>query len=300
MPSRLATIAIVVFWFGTTAWMMYRELAPRWNSGEPPNPFPIDMSDEVKRRITILWDASHKGDRVGTASTTITRKPQGMYEIEFKLSLKGDTEPTTTFGKMLSQVKLAKCSKRLVVTRSGHIREFSQEFSGTIATARFHVKTWGTVSNDLVVDPNYEYIRIGENNVRQEKGESFSLAKGDDALTTEFAIHRIEGLRNGRQWRVPPHPLMSKLMAEVLTRVLPIGPLPAKPELIARTSSDTIEWQGEKVKCWRITFAKPKELDLEEQKRDMNLDYWVRRKDGLIIRQEGTVMGRTLTYQRKR
>ncbi|MGF1578209.1 MAG: hypothetical protein ACFCD0_02475 [Gemmataceae bacterium] len=292
MPSRLTTIGIVIFWLATTSWLMYRELAPRWNSGNPPK-FALDMTDEVKKRITVLWEVSQNDEKVGTASTTILRRGKGMFELEFRMTFRANVNPTASLGRGL--LALSKCNQKLLITRNGEIRQFSHLLAGDFASAKWQIKTWGTVSDNRRVDPKYEISGPFQKKIQ---GEPFTLDPGEDVLTIWFPANRVLGLYEGRQWSVPPHALNKGLVNGLLKKVLPIPP-PASPELIARVYQDSLKWQGEEVACWRINLTKPKQMGLNEIDREVNFNYWVRRKDGLILRQEGSVAAIKLTYQRK-
>ncbi len=63
MPSRWMSLAILVFWLATTAWLVYHDLWPEWRPGEPP-PFHIDLVEEVQKgpRLKTNWDVLRQGE----------------------------------------------------------------------------------------------------------------------------------------------------------------------------------------------------------------------------------------------
>src|SRR5262245_13023153 len=86
MPSRLITLAVVLFWLATTVLFLRHQLRPLLIRGEPP-PFAIDLMDEATERKN-LWDVLRNDKRVGKAETWIQyRKDDDQFELYSRFDL---------------------------------------------------------------------------------------------------------------------------------------------------------------------------------------------------------------------
>src|SRR4051794_15800340 len=101
MPTRYLSLFILIFWLGTTSWLLYREVGPRLWPGAPP-PYRIDLTDEAQSNIQTQWsilqDDKEKGySYKGYCRTSVAYHPdQDTFELrgEFKFWAdgKGATE----------------------------------------------------------------------------------------------------------------------------------------------------------------------------------------------------------------
>src|SRR5947209_1971246 len=114
MPPRSVTLAIVGFWFATTAWLIYREMLPAFHTGDPP-PFTIDLADEVSAQA-IGWRVLQNGAEVGTARTAVRHQPDRTFVLEGEFKPLNLTFPGLAIKKVTSQY---------AVTRDGDLRELA-------------------------------------------------------------------------------------------------------------------------------------------------------------------------------
>jgi hypothetical protein len=82
-------------------------------------------------------------------------------------------------------------------------------------------------------------------------------------------VNRIPGLRVGRSWKVP--------LLDPLGAILP-GRKMTTAVLIAEVHDDVLDWQEQRVRCFRIDYNEPGKKPTAHT--------WVRRSDGLVLQQE--------------
>src|SRR5262245_37091602 len=88
MPPRTITLGIVALWLAAMGWTAYRQW---WREPEPP-PL-LDRTDEVGKQ-TAQWDVHVKGERIGTAQTTLARsRRERLFALRAGLSFKEESQP---------------------------------------------------------------------------------------------------------------------------------------------------------------------------------------------------------------
>src|SRR5262245_28295126 len=90
MPPRWLTLGIIGFWLATTAWMLWREVMPRWRAGEPP-PYTLDLVDEISdadRPAYVHWTVLEKGVQVGEARSSVHRAGPHQFELRSEIHLR--------------------------------------------------------------------------------------------------------------------------------------------------------------------------------------------------------------------
>src|SRR6266481_6051716 len=117
MPPRGVIAGIIIFWMGMTGWLLFRELWPQLQPGQPP-PFRIDLADEAQNNIPIRWSI-FKGEPnpCGYIRTWVNFRDQDdTFELvgQFKLWTTTNTEGQPDFV-VLSKYR---------VTREGELRDF--------------------------------------------------------------------------------------------------------------------------------------------------------------------------------
>src|SRR5579864_2082451 len=82
MPPRLLTLAIIVFWIGTTGWLFYHEVYPRLWPDAPP-PFTVELIDEAQQNISVRWSLFQKGSLKGYCVTKVAyHQEDDTFELD--------------------------------------------------------------------------------------------------------------------------------------------------------------------------------------------------------------------------
>ena len=256
MPSRHFAAAIVIFWLGTTGWMLYRDLWPRLNTRDAP-PFTIDLDEEAGgERSAVHWIVRWKGQRVGSANTWVQRHwpTNDTYQLRSKYQFE-------SFKMSILDVK--KMDSTYWVTKEGELREV--EAKVTIAIQGFRgpmeVKVTGVVEDHRLTP----HLRITNSPL------------GDRELDLDAVEpwNRLADVRPNQRWQITVFDPLADSIAAALpgasggTRTLEAG-------VRESTDQDFQFVRGQKTPCTVIEY------------RGENLKAltWIRTSDGLVLRQE--------------
>ncbi len=281
MPPRPISIAIILFWLGTTGALVYQELEPRFRAGEPP-PFTIPLTADVGENI-VNWNVLQKGKQIGNGFTRIQRQPDRTYEFfaRFKMMEKlqtlGEVEDlkvistyrTTEQGNLVAANAELTC---LVDAKllGKHSVEFS--FDGTVKDQQMHPKV-------VVKLSGAEF---------QPELVPFPVAESGNMLNPMHLVPKIAGLREGRSWRIPLMDPLQAIPADYRDLV-PTKGMVVK-ELIATVQAEDRDWHGTVEPCFKISYAKSGERPLAAT--------WVRRRDDLVLEQWASYEGFEYNLQR--
>src|SRR5947207_8887216 len=86
MPPRSIVAVVLLFWLGANGWMCYREVWPRWRSGDPP-PYTIDLTEELGH-ATVSWEIWKKDKRIGNATSRVERQRDRTYKLNIDYHFK--------------------------------------------------------------------------------------------------------------------------------------------------------------------------------------------------------------------
>ncbi len=261
MPSRLVVFAIVLFWLVGASWLVVREIMPLYRAGEPPAFF-TDVVAEVRGSSTA-WRVLHKDKNIGWGFSQIKPVPHSrMFELFSELKF---DDFVIVNGKSLT-VHLKKLYSRIWIDRQGNLKKLTAGLK--IATPEdFQAEVEGLVQNGVFTPT----IRVNgtEASLGPLQPKPINVPAHGNLLSTYHPLDKIQGLWTGRTWKVP-------LLDEV-GALLPGGSL-SSTTLIAEVHDADLEWQGQSVPCFRIDYQEP-------GKKAMTHTY-VRRSDGLVLRQE--------------
>src|SRR5262245_31082585 len=105
MPPRPLSLAIVLFWLGTTGYLFWHDLWPQLQPGQPP-PFTIDLVEEAQtRRPQILWTVHQNGERVLKARTSVGHPARGVFELAADLTPYHGGPGASMFGLRVRRLK---------------------------------------------------------------------------------------------------------------------------------------------------------------------------------------------------
>lgn len=300
MPSRPLLALILAGWLATTTYFCYREVWPHVRPGSPP-PFTIELADEttIQHAGLTRWTISRitergKVETLGRAFTWMT------YERE---------DDTFTFHSDLKDVELLrdplpitlrKQESATRVTRDGRLR--SMYTTGRLNVLGFPVAMKVTA----VVKPDGLH-RVCELKAGDQSAEvtlpPIPVPEGS-VLSPLQPVNKINGLTPGRHWRMPvidplgdafktalPE-LVQKMTkgrfggGEVPKLALPEGPTTLAAEVRELTAE--LFWNTIPERCHVIDYRNG----------DFTAETWVRPRDGLVLRQEASLLGVRLRIDR--
>jgi hypothetical protein len=257
MPSRLGTIAIIVFWLASTTWLTVREIAPMFRAGEPPA-FLTDVTDEVGG-TTINWKVLHNGDRIGDGYSHVRRRSDRTFELFSDLRLEKFS--------ILKTWDIKKIAGRYRVDKDGNLLGLETEVKIGTQGVEVRAEVKGLVEGGWFTP--HIYLNGDEKNLRPLQPHAVPVASHGNILNTMHLLNKVPGLWAGRSWKVP--------LLDPMGSVLP-GRKATANILIAEVHEAELDWQGQKVGCFRIDYQEPGKRSAAHT--------WVRRSDGLVLQQE--------------
>jgi hypothetical protein len=285
-------LLIVAFWAVTTGWLVYSDLWPRFQTGEPP-PFNIDLADEASVNVQkTFWTLFKDGVEVGNLETGVKyRDEDDTFEIPALLKVRlfspRGKEPDVTIDSMYR------------VSREGELRELaahgkmadlvSLHLDGAIQNMAF------TQHFHLVGPGGFEFKPTLKPVPVSHRGSVFNPFQ---------PVNKVRGLRLGQRWRLPmvdpffdivkaavsnavpgfELPDLPVLQAEVLPAVQILPQLELKPVDNGRPTTPRLSG----VVCLVIQYTSD----------EINARTWVRESDGAVLRQEATQHGDTWVLDR--
>lgn len=261
---------ILLFWLSVAGWYVAREIAPHWGKEEAP-PFHIDLTDEVGRPA-IDWDVFSKGARVGDLTTSIKRLDADRFELSARFRS--------------NQLKVLG-----VEIRIGDLRYIVSP-EGTLLEAYVALKARQILDIDLIMKGPVEEGVLRPQGTLSMGGVEMSvpvpevkIPPGASVFNTMLPLHRIPRLQEGRTWTV-------RMMNPVGEVNQWISKDVSVPEIQARTVIDTLTWNNEEIPAFKIEYRAP-------GKEELKAATWVRKLDGVVLRQEAFHDGTDIVLVRK-
>jgi hypothetical protein len=324
MPARHHIVAIVVFWLATSGWLFYRELWPKLRPGEPP-PFTIEQVDEARQQ-PIRWtiyqaEAGHDGrpKEMGWIDTRVTYRERGeTYRWErgeprtrdeavdrprddtYELSCKAKF---TDVGFDQVQV-IVEDTYRIV--RDGDLREIVADVTITFARLEvFKGHVEGSVRDGRFIPQGWT-DRLNDREQHEKRAltmDPVPLPGRGSLMNQLHPVNRMPGLHLEQHWRVPLFDPLHVALSDASSDDPLIGPLlilvktfgkskqfqPRELEAEVRSERQTLMWDGRDESCLVIDYRAGDQLVAST---------WVRARDGLVLQQEATVMGKSLLLKR--
>jgi hypothetical protein len=289
MPPRWLGFAIVVFWLATSAVFFYHEYWPYLEPGAPP-PFAVDLVDEVRNPVPILWKVSYEGKSAFLAKTHVEHDakanvfilkadftpdpPQSSGPTVFGLSVKrlSSSYRVTPEGQLLgldASVDAVYKSPIAVVNQPGEVAGAAQ-LTGAVANGRF----------------NGTYEVAVEGITLKSVTISVPVSAQGSILIPLHPVNHLRGLRRGQTWRVPVVDPLDELLAGLVSGSRP-DPTFLSAHVLAKTEMHT--WSNKQWEC----------LVIEYHGDEINARTLVTVEDDLVLLQEVTKSGATMTLQRE-
>lgn len=296
MPRPLACFAIVAFWLVTSAWLICRDVVPRLLAGEPPA-YTIDLTETVSAN-PVNWHILYSDPReeagelqpIGRLETQVERLPDRTFEMRAVARMRR-LEKDEGFV-LLKTVEIRKVTGSYRVTEDGQLRGISGRAEGRVhlggktpleGSIDFH----GVVADGRLT-PEVAFTQ-GTLELFRQSFEPVKVSEGGSVMNPMHPVNRLPGLRTGQHWEVPLLDLVS---------VLSEGPLRGFTDQVrtvralhAEVSDGALEWDGAEVACHVIEYREP-------GKTEPTARTWVRRRDGLVLRQQALYEGKTLVLMR--
>lgn len=275
MPPRLITAAIILAWLTTTSVLVYREVAPRFQAGQPP-PFTIPLTAEVGDSV-VNWNVLQKDQPVGSGTTQIRMQPGRTFDLsaDFKLDklkifVEFEKIRMTGVYRVTEEGRLLSGSARITLAKPFPIEIV---FKGEVRDQMFH-PSLAVLVDGLDVNPF--------------PPDPVPVSESGSILNPMHLVHKISGLRAGQSWVIP---LMDPLRAapSAFKDFVP-GNMSVANHVVATVTTDDLDWHKTTVPCFKIEYAKPNERPLAAT--------WVRRQDDAVLQQWASYEGMEYTLQR--
>ena len=312
MPSRSVTLVILAFWLATLGWFFHHDLWPRLRPGERP-PYTIDLAQEVSGPNGRQWAIFYNGQTVGRATTWVSyRRKDDTYELTTKCWFNKDkfTFPVNVpilghFG----DLELTSMGSTYGVTRDGDLRAVEADVfaayrpglgrgrpargkegeeagrgPGLGAPIEGHVE--GTVK-DGTFAPVWRVEAPGLVGKQELHSDPVEVPTGHSVLSPLQPWNRLENVQENKVWHIR---LFDPLMDSVGNLVPGAGHAVTVRELEAgvKQGTEDLTWNNAEVPC----------LVIEYRGDDITGKTYVRKSDGLVLRQEMTRQEHRLTLER--
>lgn len=235
MPSRWLRWAIVLFWLMTSSWLIWHDLWPRWQPGEPPSLRP-DEVDEVRgqTRNTIYWTVQRrregKSQPIFQASTWVDYQPdEDTYTLHALLDSTKD--PKLQAVHVGRAFKIDSIASEYRVNRVGHLHSLTAEVKATpriawlkeeltrllspflpshppkepqkeVTSERVRLSLWG----EVVENQFFAHCRVSGMAAAQPLQfdlPATAVSHSGSVLLPLHPLNHIRGLHLGQSWRQP-------------------------------------------------------------------------------------------------
>jgi hypothetical protein len=267
MPPRLITVGILAFWLAMTGLLLHREVVPMMLAEVSPT-FQIDLTDEIGSPL-VDWSMFSGGKRVGSATSKINALEERRYE--FCSTFRFDN------SKDFHGLKTIESTER--VFEDGKLQALSMKVVLDLLVIEIDGEVSGQKIKPRILWNNFEYKGlVGEIDLQGQSNVVSSLK----------LISRLRGLHVGQTWTETPFDLSSgienKLAVDLFKQF-------KAPSMIALVKADVLVWDRKEVVCHVIEYH-------DDANKDVLARVWARKKDGLVLQREVSVLGRELRLQR--
>jgi hypothetical protein len=282
MPSRWLCAAILAFWLAANAWLVWRDIVPTFETGQPP-PFTIDFLDEVEleRPVDTAWNVFHNGaEEYRTITRVVPHKEDDTFEMTSRQTINHAKVPEPRRPKPIrGGLVLEQLDSSYRITREGALRELSMDLDTRkgprAAEITVGCQIHGEVRGELF------YVHVGVHvaglNLLALNPDPVPVSQRASVLSPMHPIQRIQGLRAGQQWRMPfVNPLTDALAAANIPGIT------ARPRMLdahVLSEPQNFRWRGRDRSCLVIEYSND----------DCHARTWVEQDGSLVLCQEFTV-----------
>jgi hypothetical protein len=230
--------------------------------------YQIDLTDEIGLP-QVFWSVQRNGATIGRATSQIHVNDD--RSIEFRSNHQFQAKKLT-----LGPASIKNVESVFRVNEDGKLLDLSARFD--LYPLTFHpdvnFELRGEVANNQLqprLFQNGEELKILEFN-------AINLVRGNHVVNPMHLMNRLRGLRAGQSWKIPQLDLLSSVKNKVIADIAKQGM--AVPVLIAEVKTGTLRWDGRDVVCHKIEYYEPG--------KEVTARTWVRKIDGLVLRQEAS------------
>jgi hypothetical protein len=289
MPPRLVTLSVVAFWLVSMGWLFVRDLWPELRPGQRP-PFTIDLAREMTgKRSGTQWVLHRNGVRIGYANTLTRFRPsEQTYELLTRVYFERDTtrDKRHAFGIQVlgTWVEISRMETSYRVNAAGELQKLdSRVFFSSFPTRHgpederagidshlFHV---GGDVKDGVFYPQASIQSPLFEETRKFELEPVEVPSANGMLNPLHPWNRLLNIRPGQTWRITLFDPLAEAMASPL-----LGGRrgPRRLEAGVHERTEELFWENQAVDC----------LIIEYRGDNLTARTYVRRSDGLVLRQE--------------
>lgn len=279
MPPRIITAGILIFWLAMTALLIQREVIPLMLAEASPS-FQPDLTDEIGSPLVgwnIFRDGEREGERerIGSGTSRVTANNDATFELCSAFHFDKFSVPPLHLRTMENMYR---------VTPEGKLLAFSMKVSGNLGRRPdlgppdFSGSVEGEVVADMI-EPRLNFPPF------ELKFEKIHLRQQGSIVNPMHLVNRLRGLRPGMTWKVKRVDAL-----DAIANQFGVAKSKRVPDLIATVRAGKMEWDRKEVACNVIDYHEP-------GKDVCNASTWVRRIDGLVLKQEAR-FGFKLTLER--
>ena len=309
MPPRSVTLTILAFWLATLGWFCHHELWPRLRPGQKP-PYTIDLAQEVSvADVPRRWDIFYNGISIGHANTWVehdrTDDTYGLYtkcwfnDFHFNVDV--------PFLGHLGDLEVLRMESMYRVTRDGDLRAVDADILAAFHALRPRERPGADrrrVAEGLALPPTIKghvegvvkdgsfapLWRVESEDLlgKQElHSDPVEVATGHSVLSPLQPWNRLLDVQEDKRWHIR---LFDPLMDSVGTLVPGAAHAVSVRELEAGVMQGTqdLSWHNADVPC----------LVIEYRGDGITGRTYVRKSDGLVLRQEMTRQDHRLALER--
>lgn len=283
MGTRVFNTVVIALWLLTTGWLLVAKVLPPLMVGEPPNYRTIISADERKPQPPVCWSIRWNDRPLGWAANDIVHTPDAMTEFHGRVFL-NDLPLIEMLPPLVSALV------KPVFSQNEHIdldarNRMSIDPLGRLTSFDTHVHI-ASIRDAIRIEGNVEgsklklMFRLGD---LSEPSERF--LPSDALVTDEFSPQAyLPGLRVGQIWTMPSYS--------------PLRPSSDPMEILQATVERTedIHWNGNTVEAHLVVYRADPGAGLMTVGETRGR-LWVR-ADGLVMRQEISVMNTKLLFTR--
>lgn len=296
MPSRLGVAVILLFWLAVSAYVVRREVVPRYFADTPPR---IDfvLVDELST-TPATWSVYRDDKKVGSVTSRIEHVPT---DDTFRFTTKYHGLKFDVLNVTLS---VPSAETVLRVSRDGRLREqnMTGKFEATLAAVAVgsaEVAVTSRVEDGHLVGRAKVDIPVFLTKPLDEPLDPVPVPDGQ-VLNPLMPVDRLAGVTPGRRWTIRQTDPLRDSLQLVAKRVLGkqggqtklLDGFAANPELLAEVLPDPepLTRDGQPVACWVIRY--------ESADKQFTARTYVRRTDGQVLRQEASGHGEKWRFDR--
>jgi hypothetical protein len=298
MPPRWLSIPIILFWLGTTGWLLYQDVWPLLLPGQAP-PYTIDLEDEVQTPVHIHWMASYNDLPFLRVETWVQPDPKDdsfalVAEITPRAGAEGGKAGADPFGGV---IQITEVRSEYRVARNGDLRAVSFKFTGA---AHFHGliipgegSLIGTVRDGALYASMHAASSFLPDKPIDADLDPVPMSRHGSVLSPLHPVNRIEGLRPGQTWQLPLVDPLKTAFGALLQKYLGVAPGQWDREIIVTArvlpEKHILNWNQRPVEC----------LVIEYMADDVSAKTWVEANTSRVLCQESERGGEHLVLLRE-